>query len=367
MTDNIYVFPDKNLIETEAGEWLVRLDGDTRLSDDEIMRLRAWLERSHAHREELGKLLHLYNRMNILTELSVPLGKPVTGKAVSNQRLFTWAGITEFVFNRNLAVISIALAVLVLALNQQPWKHNASEAGVNTVYSTMVGEQTLVSLPDGSTIHINTNSEVEVEYREAVRNVHLLKGEAFFNVAEIPRRPFHVYAGSGRVEAVGTAFTVRLNKHGVDVLVTEGRVKLSALEERFERQVISEDDYEHTLGTLDAGQATTIRALASEQEQASYNTIELVQNMDETELSLRMSWRNGLLIFTGDPLEDVINEISRYSPVTIQIIDPALKAIRIGGQFRIGDVDAMLLSLETNFDLRIIRLRDDFVQIASAE
>ena len=367
MTENIYVFPDKNIIETEAGEWLVRLDGDTRLSDDELMRLRDWLERSPAHREELGNLLRFYDRMNILTELSVPLGRQVTAKPTSNERLFAWTGPIRFAFNRNYAVIAIALVALALIINQQAWKQGTSEPGTNSIYSTAIGEQSSVSLPDGSTIHLNTNSQVKVEYEKAVRNVRLLQGEAFFNVAKIPQRPFHVYAGTGRVEAVSTAFIVRLNKHGVDVIVTEGSVRLAALKKLPGRQAVSTDNHEHPLGTLDAGQGTTIRALITDEENVSFSTIELVQNLDDTELSRRLSWRHGLLIFTGDPLEDVIDEISRYSPVTIEIIDPTLKAIRIGGQFRVGDVEAMLASLETNFHLRIIRLRHDYIQIASAE
>ena len=367
MTENIYVFPDKNVIETEAGEWLVRLDGDTRLSDDELMKLRDWLERSPAHREELSNMLRFYDRMNILTELSVPLGRQVTRKPASNERLFTWAGLIRFAFNRNLAVISIALAALALVINQQAWKQGASAPGANGIYSTTIGEQSSVSLSDGSAIHLNTNSQVKVEYEKAVRNVRLLQGEVFFNVVKIPQRPFHVYAGTGRIEAVSTAFTIRLNKHGVEVVVTEGSVKLAALKKLPGRQAVSDDNYEYALGTLDAGQGTTIRALIAGEEKVSFSTMELVQNLDETELSRRLSWRNGLLIFTGEPLEDVIDEISRYSPVTIEIIDPTLKTIRIGGQFRVGDVEAMLASLETNFHLRIIRLRHDYIQIASAE
>lgn len=124
---------------------------------------------------------------------------------------------------------------------------------------------------------------------------------------------------------------------------------------------------ETTLGILDAGQSTTIRAIITSGENAPEKSIELVQEMDEEEVYQRLSWRDGLLIFSGDPLEDVIREISRYSPVTIQILDPKLKTIRIGGQFRVGDVEAMLASLETNFKIRIIRLRNNHIQIAAVE
>jgi len=367
MTENIYAFPDKNVIETEAGEWLVRLDGDTRLAEAELLKLRAWLDRSPAHCAELSNLLQVYDRMNILTELSVPLGRQGAGKPVANERLAPWAGFTRFAVNRNLAVIAVAVLALALIISQQVWKQGASEPGTNGIYSTTIGEQSSVLLSDDSTLHLNTNSQVKVEYEDAMRNVRLLQGEAFFNVTKIPQRPFHVYAGTGRVEAVGTAFVVRLNKHGVDVIVTEGSVKLAALKKFSKPQAVAKNNHEHALGTLDAGQGTTIRTQITDAGNVPSGSMELVRNLDDTELSRRLSWRNGLLIFTGDPLAEVIAEISRYSPVTIEIIDPTLKAIRIGGQFRVGDVEAMLAALEANFQLRIIRLRHDYIQIASAE
>src|SRR5262245_63155931 len=66
-------FDSRAAIERQAREWLVRLDGDTPLSDDERATLRAWMARSSQHREELTRLARFWNNANVLTELAVPL------------------------------------------------------------------------------------------------------------------------------------------------------------------------------------------------------------------------------------------------------------------------------------------------------
>ena len=99
-------------------------------------------------------------------------------------------------------------------------------------FDTTVGELKSVTLSDGSTVQLNTNSRVEVRFSSAERRVHLTRGEAYFSVAHNPRRPFSVYAANGIVTAVGTAFTVRLREQdAVEVTVEKGRVALSTLSE----------------------------------------------------------------------------------------------------------------------------------------
>ena len=374
MTENIYDFPDLSNIEEEAGKWLIRLDGDTQLTTDEINQLRDWLNRSPLHREELSNLLNFYNKMNVLTELSVPIGNPLSDKpkpsAVppkGSSRFGTLFG--QKALGLAMAVLAVSVVILLFLSNQHD--SNLSHSGL---YATAIGEQTSVELPDGSVMQLNTNSQVNVKYDQGARNIKLIRGEAYFKVSRDPQRPFSVYAGKGRVEAIGTEFSVRLFENNIDVTVAEGRVMLVALEEPAGNEIMPEavdaipENYnETTLGILDAGQSTTIRAVITSEDNAPEKSIELVQEMDEEEVYQRLSWRDGLLIFSGDPLEEVIREISRYSPVTIEILDPRLKTIRIGGQFRVGDVEAMLASLETNFKIRIIRLRQNHIQIATVE
>ena len=92
-----------------------------------------------------------------------------------------------------------------------------------------MGEQKTITLPDNSVVQLNTNSRLQFDYRGQARAVYLHQGEVHFSVAKNPDRPFEVYAGTGRVRAIGTAFSVTLNDRSdeVNVLVTEGVVEIA--------------------------------------------------------------------------------------------------------------------------------------------
>src|SRR5262249_2349747 len=103
------------------------------------------------------------------------------------------------------------------------WSEHPSER----VFQTAIGEHAAISLPDGSTLELNSGSVAHVDYSDAARVIHLERGEGFFKVAPDKARPFWVVAGSSWVRALGTAFNVYLRPSGVRVTVSEGRVKVS--------------------------------------------------------------------------------------------------------------------------------------------
>jgi transmembrane sensor len=373
MSGRVYDFPDRRLIEEEAAAWLVRLDDDERLTADERDALREWLGRSPVHREELGAIAGLWGRMNVLTELAVPLGKPDGGGAhptVARAALLQRSALPRL----GIAAAAVMLVVAALVVSRVGDDPPAVSQGL---YATAVGQQQTILLADGSAIQLNTNSQAQVAYDDRHRDIRLLQGEAYFTVAREGRRPFRVYAGSGRVEAVGTAFSVYLKDNDINVTVAQGRVALAALDPATAspppatgadtKGATGDQRYDRALGTLAAGQRTTIRALIISEDAVTRSVVEPIETVEPAELARLLSWRRGLLIFAGDPLEHVVAEISRYSPVTVEIVDPELKAIRIGGQFRVGDVEAMLSALEANFHMRVIRLPNNHVQIAAAE
>lgn len=373
MKQNIVKFPDRSVIAEEACAWLIKLDGDHAPSDRELRELREWLDRSPVHHEELKRLALFWNRLNVLTDLAVPLEKPDAGKKHSLIKGlrgllpdFGPAGIT--------AVSILAGFVLVLALTIQP----DSSISDNGLYETAISQQQSWTFADGSTLLLNTNSQIRVDYDEQYRDVYLLKGEVYFSVAKNAERPFRVYAGNGRVQAVGTAFSVYLKDSAIDVTVTEGSVALASVNQlqeslkpidRLPKPGASvEEANVKVLGMLEAGQSTTIRPAAHDQagKHTSY-TLDVIKNIDHQEMAKRTSWQRGLLTFAGEPLERVVDEISRYTTVSIEISDPAVKAIKIGGQFPVGKTDAMLDAFEVNFGLRVTRLDRDHVLLSAAD
>jgi transmembrane sensor len=237
-----------------------------------------------------------------------------------------------------------------------------------------VGQQKIITLDDGSTIQLNTNSQVAVEYENSYRNIRLLQGEAHFDVAKNPDRPFRVYAGSGRVQAIGTAFTVHLDDRDLQVLVTEGRVALASLggplAENELKTASDADPYVFSqskdIATLGAGEFLTLngegQGILDEGEESPKIGV-----INDAELSRIESWRSGYLVFSGESLAHAVSEISRYTTVTITITDPNLKELQIGGRFKVGDVESMFAALEANFGIQVNQINYNQVELTTVQ
>lgn len=366
MKPTLLEFPDRRTVEAEAGAWLIRLDGDEALSAEERAELKTWLALSPAHGKELRALARFWGRANILTELAIPLEKPAhEGWRVRARRMGA----------RRLVPVSMAagIAAVVLFAGVAVFVANAPSTGtrvdavdgvgVDGHYATAIGEQRTVTLADGSVARLNTNTRLSVDYGERYRDIRLQAGEVHFTVVPDGQRPFRVYAGNSRIQAVGTAFAVHIKDGDVDVLVTEGSVEIAAT--RQPTDLLGGDvtvDALPVLGTLRVGQQTTI--WRSGQRAGAIDEIRTVEPFD---IEKKLGWRDGLLTFAGDPLEQVVAEISRYTTVTVVIPDPEVRAIRIGGRIAVGETDGMIAALETNFGLRITRIGQDRIEITTDE
>jgi transmembrane sensor len=197
--------------------------------------------------------------------------------------------------------------------------------------STQIGERTLLVLADGSKVTLNTDSAVRADYTRSERRLTLVRGEAFFDVAKDPTRPFIVTAGSRQVIAVGTAFNVRLQDQQVRVTLVEGTVRIVptalssaiAIPERGRPPVV----------TLEAGSALVTGA----------DGIDRVESLDTARAT---SWRSGKLAFEGDRLADVVAEMNRYSREKLEIADPALEDRKVSGVFEPTESLAFAKALE---------------------
>jgi transmembrane sensor len=368
-------FPDRSAVAEEAAAWLVRLDGDTPPTDEELQALGEWLHRSPVHREELERLAAMWKRMNVLTELAVPLGN--VGRSRSSQGRQPFGRSWTKVMRVGVAAAVLAAATLWLVHGSTTDSYLAT----NGLYATEIGQQKSAALADGSQIMLNTNSQISVEYNEEFRDVHLVRGEALFTVAKDRSRPFRVYAGNRRIEALGTAFSVYLRGADVSVTVTEGHVSLASVAPPLTkpsqdgtrpeaRGVIgtasrARDAEVESLGVLHAGQVAIIRGSGTDFASQSDGARAVIEPVAQAALAERLSWRQGTLIFSGETLEHVVRELSRYTTVSIEIPDPAVRNMRIGGRFPVGETDAMLATLETNFHLRVTRLGNDRVVLSA--
>lgn len=356
---NVVEFPDRSTIAQQAAAWLIRLDGEEPLTPHERRELEQWMASSPAHRERLVGMAELWGSMNVLTELAVPLDRYERRPRISRYRR-PLQGIAAAI------VVAVAAAVLFT-------RGEDSVTESNGFHATAVGQQQRVELADGSVVLLNTDSQIRVDYGSEFRDVNLLRGQAHFTVAANPERPFRVFAGKGRIRAVGTAFSVYVRGDAVDVTVSEGTVALEAVEPAvavpgagFDPRDAYREAPVKALGTLTAGQFATISGrTASETGQTA--TLHEVASIENSEMSRRLAWTEGMLLFTGEPLEEVVREISRYTMVSIEIPDPDVAAIRIGGRFPVGETDAMFETLEDTFGLRVTYLSDDHVVLSAGD
>jgi transmembrane sensor len=347
----IVELPERKELAEEAAQWLMRLDADTPPSAEELRALGEWLHRSPAHREELESMAALWGRMNILTELAVPLGH--ASRALPTRRP-SWrrAGVV-------LAAMSAVVVLIGVMIVQVRTSHPMLQT--NGLYATAVGQQSVKDLADGSQVMLNTNSQIKVEYGETYRNVYLLQGEALFTVAKNPQRPFRVYAGSGLIEAVGTAFSVYVKGTRVDVAVTEGRVALASINPARAQAPTQ------SLGMVSAGEVATIGSPVAGPVTDGVAVLEEIEPIAPQALAQRLAWQNGVVMFSGETLENVVKELGRYTTMSIEIPDETIRSMRVGGRFPVGESEAMLAALETNFNLRVIRVSHNRVVLAPAQ
>ena len=341
-------------IDAEACSWIVQLH-DAQPTAADLETFRSWLQRSPAHLETFRQFAKTWTKMDVLSELVFSEIERAT-EAVQGQVLTEKSEGTFL----QLRYVMFSMAFLMLALTSGLiWKSLSSyseQPQFSAEYSTVVGEQKQVSLPDGSGIRLNTKSKTNVTYKKDARLIHLVEGEAHFNVFHDSEKPFVVYAGKVAVKAVGTSFSVYLKDDSVDVIVTDGEVKISSLPKDLEVSRKAELEL--------INNAETVASFVQGQRAVFKDKIELVENIELQEIEKKLSWRDGILIFEGDRLQDVVKEVSRYTPTKIIILDNETRNLKIGGYFRAGEIVPMLDTFEQSFSIEVEQISENLVYLS---
>ncbi|QWP77354.1 FecR domain-containing protein [Lysobacter sp. K5869] len=231
-----------------------------------------------------------------------------------------------------------AVAALAVGLGWA-WLHYG--AVERSSYRTALGKTDEVALADGSRATLSSDSRIEVALSGARRRVELAQGEAFFDVAKDPGRPFAVEAGARRVVAVGTHFSVRRDGADLRVVVTEGTVRL-------ESEPVGGHPQPTTL--LPAGSIAL----------AGPNGV-LVRSVPVEEAERYVDWRHGYLVFRDTPLAQAAAEFNRYSARKLVIADAAAGELRVGGNFRWSNAEMFVGLVEQAMPVKAERLPDRIV------
>ena len=302
-------------LDAQAMQWLVRMDSlrTARAEAD----CEQWMSRSVRHRVAFKKAAVAWKRMEMLRRLRPYDRAEVDPDLLKKKR--NWLGWTRGSRTMKFAVGALIACIGVLtAASWQP------DDGLS--YSTEVGQQKHLALLDGSTVDLNTNTEIRVAFSGERREVVLVRGEALFSVAHDASRPFEVNARKVTSRAVGTKFSVRIKDEGhVETFVVEGRVLVLRREE--------------LLG-IPLGAEPVGRTLSPGEQIAVDDDTTVFSKPGMKEAAKRLRWTSGKVAFEGEGLRYVVDELNRYTTRPLVIRDPDIAGTAVGGGFDTSNADA---------------------------
>lgn len=338
----IIQFPNPNETFDEACVWLTLLDAGA--STEEKETFAKWLESSEQNATTFVKVASLWDQMSILNELSEIF--PLTSYSENKSH----------VRNRFIATFMLVLGLFIGGM-----AYITNYKYVTDSYITGVGEQKTMLLSDGTKIIINTDSILHVNYTKQERRIVLERGEGHFKVAKNGTWPFRVYVGSRVVEAVGTAFTVQRNREDrLEVVVTEGAVNLISLPDVSELSAASPITSEKSEDvSLSAGEYAEV--LINNKDDAVQK-----KKMPRSDIEAKLAWREGMLLFQGESLGYVVQEVSRYTKLRIEA-EQSIKDIAVHGYFRAGDINGLLITMQENFQVDARHFSDEYILLVKKE
>jgi transmembrane sensor len=342
---------DSTRIEHEAADWLARRDSGA-WSEAEARAFAEWQSESTAHRIAVIRIEATWQRADRLQALGagVPRGQiPAPG---------SWH-LSPFFDRGQGAMVPASYGAAGVGTNDipvpPPAKTRASGLRSPRAWAAMlvlalggssaayflthdpdtyradIGAIRVLSLADGSTVTLNTNTIVHVRFSGTSRRIDLERGEAFFEVAKDPGRPFFVSAAGERVSAVGTQFSVFRRTSDTRVVVTEGKVKV----EEFRGETVG------PATDLPAGSIAQVGSAGVLVKQGSLAEAEAYTN-----------WRSGYITLNDTELSTAVAEFNRYNKKQLVIGDPSIATLRVGGNLRAANVRAFVRVLEEGFPVR---------------
>ncbi|MXP40733.1 DUF4880 domain-containing protein [Altererythrobacter soli] len=321
--------------QDQARDWVLRLDEEPAAAAE----CDAWRSLDPAHDQafrEAGRVWDMAPALESLIGEDWRSEAEALGRSpLSRAREWAVRGKGRFVLPAALAA-SLALAVFVPGLFRPP----------PVEVETTVAQTQLLPLADGSRVTVGARSDVQVRFSDDERRVTLASGQAFFDVAPDPARPFVVHAGKAEIRVTGTKFDVRRIGDDVEVSVLEGRVELRR---RRLAGLLRESEPARVLGAgegsvLDEGRAFTPTAPAP---------------------VVPGEWRSGRLYYSEAPIAEIVADLQRYSTVPIRLADPEVGRMKVTTSFRSSDIDRFVANLEAALPVESRRTADGAITLSA--
>jgi transmembrane sensor len=317
---------DARALRQEAFDWLIRLNAEAETAGlrDEF---ETWLYQSPDHRHTWERACRMWSSMGEAKAFYERPDSPAQRRSgvrfMRPRRVFAAA-----------AGLAAALCLIYLSLPSLLVLYQADDR-------TDVAEIRKIVLQDGSTITLGPASAIAYDFSAGLRNVRLLEGEAYFDVAHDASRPFHVVSRDLDVMVLGTAFDVRVSEEGTDIGLEHGSVQASG-------SVAGKEINER----LSPGDSVTV------------NRHDGTLSREKMPLDDIGAWRNGRLIVVDATISSVIEQIRRYHPSWIAVPDTALAQRKVSGVFNLTDPDKVLVALVAPYGGHVRKI-SDFARVVS--
>lgn len=273
-----------------------------------------WLQADPAHAEA-------YAQAQVVWELSEG-----PARTLANEDAFALQGYLNSMnrsrrssVQRWSGALAMAACLLLMVSLGSGWQPMRWVDDLGADYVSAPGEVRTVTLADQSQVTLDADSAIAVDFSRGERHVQLRRGAGFFSVTHTGE-PFVVEAEKGRARVLGTQFEVRLQPHGAQVTVLSGRVGVTA-DKHAEQQILT------------AGQQVAYGEGAAEK-------------LHAVDSEAQLAWRQGWLNYYKAPLADVVQDLRRYYPGRIVLLNDELAARRVSGSFPSKDPQAVLSSLQ---------------------
>jgi transmembrane sensor len=326
-------------IEQQASEWIIRSESGhfTAVMQIELTR---WLENPR-NRVTYLRIREAWRRASRIRSAR-PLDGDVDPDLLKSTDLTFGSDSNSGSRWRFRIAMGAALSLVIYLIGVGAWFGLARPDWIS--YTTRVGDYEHVTLSDGSSVQLNTDSEIRARLTQHKRELWLIRGEALIKVVSDKHRPFTVSVADTAVRAnppddSRAAFVVRLRvPQGVDVGVTEGSVMLGPQDRILD---VALGRSTESQSTLSAGEAAAVRP----------EGVHLAK-VGLEELNRKLSWTAGLLSFKGETLAEVTDEFNRFNRKQLVVTDPTLAHRRIGGAFQATDPDSFVAALQKWFGVQ---------------
>ncbi|WP_162274196.1 FecR domain-containing protein [Herminiimonas arsenitoxidans] len=311
---------DRTLLEA-AANWYVDLKSQTSADFDHAA-LERWIATSDAHRRAWDLVQQLERHLG-----SMPSQLALPALQGAQQRRRTALKVLTLLLTAGTAGWA--------AHETTPWRAWSAD------YKTAPGERRTITLADGGTLELNTDTALDIRYDATRRVIRLHQGEIMIrtatdNAAGTASRDFIVETRQGSIRALGTRFSVRSDKGSTLVAVFEHAVEVAPF------------DTTESPVRVEAGQ----QAVFTDKAVGSLVPLERSQG----------AWTRGMLIAVDQRMDTFLAELSRYKRGQLHC-DPAVAAMQITGAYRLDDIDAVLESLAASHAIRVRYFTRYWVQV----